>query len=60
MANSTYDISAKGGRLKDLKEMCDTLGLNPTPTRGRINKDTGERYLDLMMQDLKGIIMIDF
>lgn len=51
MANSMYDVSAKGGRLKDLKEMCETLGLNPTPTRGRINKETGERYLDFSRND---------
>lgn len=51
MANSMYDVSAKGGRLKDLKEMSDALGLNPTPTRGRINKDTGERYLDFSRND---------
>lgn len=51
MANSMYDVSAKGGRLKDLKEMCDTLGLEATPTRSRINKETGERYLGYSRAD---------
>lgn len=38
-------------RLSDLKMHCDALNLNPTPTRNRVNKETGERYLDFQIKD---------
>ena len=38
-------------RLIDLKMHCDALNLNPVPTRNRINKETGERYLDFQIKD---------
>ena len=38
-------------RLIDLKTKCQVLELNPNPTRNRINKETGERYLDFSARD---------
>ena len=44
---------AKGSSLKlsELKLKCLALDLNPTPTRNRVNKDTGERYKDFSKDD---------
>ena len=44
---------AKGSklRLSDLEVACKSLGLNPIPTKNRINKLTGERYLELSKDD---------
>lgn len=33
-------------KLADLKKISDDLGLHPTPTRNRRNKETGESYKD--------------
>ena len=38
-------------KLSELKLECDLLGLNPIPTKNRINKETGERYLDYSKDD---------
>lgn len=38
-------------KLSELKIHCDALNLSPVPTRSRINKDTGERYLDFSSKD---------
>ena len=44
---------AKGStrKLSELKLECDLLGLHPIPTRNRVNKETGERYLDYSKDD---------
>ena len=44
---------AKGSvrKLSELKYECDLLGLKPIPTRNRVNKETGERYLDFSKDD---------
>ena len=44
---------AKGStrKLSELKLECDLLGLRPIPTRNRVNKETGERYLDYSKDD---------
>ena len=44
---------AKGNarRLNELKIECDLLGLQPIPTRNRVSKETGERYLDFSKED---------
>lgn len=44
---------AKGNarKLNELKLECDILNLNPIPTRNRVNKETGERYLDFSKED---------
>ena len=44
---------AKGNarRLNELKIECDLLGLQPIPTRSRVSKETGERYLDFSKED---------
>lgn len=44
---------AKGNarRLDELKQECKLLSLNPIPTRNRVNKETGERYMDLSKED---------
>ena len=44
---------AKGStrKLSELKLECDLLGLCPIPTRNRVNKETGERYLDYSKDD---------
>lgn len=44
---------AKGStrKLSELKLECDLLGLSPIPTRNRVNKETGERYLDYSKND---------
>ena len=38
-------------KLSELKIHCDALNLSPVPTRSRIKKDTGERYLDFCSKD---------
>ena len=38
-------------KLSELKIKCDVLNLSPTPTRNRVNKETGERYLDFSSKD---------
>ena len=44
---------AKGStrKLSELKLECDLLGLHPISTRNRVNKETGERYLDYSKDD---------
>ena len=44
---------AKGStrKLSELKLECDLLGPCPIPTRNRVNKETGERYLDYSKDD---------
>lgn len=44
---------AKGStrKLSELKLECDLLGLHPIPTRNRVNRETGERYLDYSKDD---------
>lgn len=44
---------AKGSvrKLSELKYECDLLGLKPIPTRNRVNKETGEHYLDFSKDD---------
>lgn len=38
-------------KLSELKLECDLLQLNPVPTKNRVNKETGERYLDFSKDD---------
>ena len=38
-------------KLSELKIHCDALCLSPVPTKNRINKETGERYLDFSSKD---------
>ena len=38
-------------RLDELKLECELLGLSPIPTRNRVNKITGDRYLDFCKDD---------
>ena len=38
-------------KLSELKLECDLLSLSPIPTRSRINKETGERYMDYSKDD---------
>ena len=44
---------AKGStrKLSELKLECDLLGLTPKPSRNRVSKETGERYLDFCKDD---------
>ena len=38
-------------KLADLKKTCDILHLHPTPTKNAIDKETGERYKTLSIND---------